>query len=142
MISFSIHEEYLEIVYNEVGFTTDDVIAITGTGASTKKADKFAANSFIGEKGIGFKSVFALAKEVHIESGPWQFKLSKENIIVPELLHPTQTNYTEGTKLRVYFSDKESVTIVANELLKMITKRLESFLFLQKLKKFYFRDFR
>lgn len=141
-ITFSIYENSLEISYNELGFTTNDVIAITGTGASTKTANKLSANSFIGEKGIGFKSVFALAKEVHIESGPWHFKLLKDNYIVPELINPSAENFTNGTKLRVYFSDPASVTIVANELLKLVTKQLESFLFLQKLKTFEFRDFR
>jgi hypothetical protein len=140
VISFVIHNDSLEIVYNETGFTTNDVIAITGTGASTKTANKLSANSFIGEKGIGFKSVFALAKEVQIESGPWRFKLNKENYIVPELISSSSQTIIEGTKLRVYFSNSESVTIVADELLKLVTKQLESFLFLQKLKTFNYRD--
>ncbi|PEQ91710.1 hypothetical protein CN481_15590 [Bacillus sp. AFS006103] len=141
-ISFTIYNDSLEISYNEEGFTTNDVIGITDTGASTKKADKLSSNSFIGEKGIGFKSVFALAKEVHIESGPWHFKLLKENYIVPELTHPTVQRFTEGTKLRIYFSDPKSVTIVANELEKLVTRQLESFLFLQKLKTFHYSDHR
>jgi hypothetical protein len=142
MIFFTIHDDSLEISYNEAGFTTSDVLGITDTGASTKKANTLGANSFIGEKGIGFKSVFALAKEVRIESGPWQFKLLKENYIVPELINPSTPHFTKGTKLRVYFSDPGSVTIVASELLKLVTKQLESFLFLQKLKKFHFQDCR
>lgn len=141
LISFSIYEDSLEISYNEKGFTINDVIAITGTGASTKTANKLSANSFIGEKGIGFKSVFALANEVRIESGPWGFRLHKDNYIVPELIYPVD-NSMKGTKLRVYFSSSESVTIVANELLKLVTKQLESFLFLQRLKTFQYQDFR
>lgn len=142
VISFTIHQDSLEIAYNETGFTTGDVIAITGTGASTKTANKLSASSFIGEKGIGFKSVFALAKEVRIESGPWRFKLNKENYIVPELIDPSSQKVIDGTKLRVYFSDPESVTIVAKELLKLVTKQLESFLFLQRLKTFNYQDAR
>ncbi|AOM83521.1 sacsin N-terminal ATP-binding-like domain-containing protein [Salisediminibacterium beveridgei] len=140
-ISFSIHHDSLEITYNENGFTTNDVISITGTGASTKTANKLGANSFIGEKGIGFKSVFALAEEVHIESGPWGFKLHKDNYIVPEALNSKET-FTNGTKLRVFFSNEESVKLVADELRKLVTKQLESFLFLQTLKVFEYQDLR
>jgi hypothetical protein len=142
VITFSIYHDYLEIAYNEQGFTTDDVIGITGTGATTKTANKLSANSFIGEKGIGFKSVFALAKEVQIESGPWQFKLLKENMIVPELMNPGRQTDAKGTKMRVFFSDPDSVSIVANELFKLVTKQLESFLFLQKLRTFHYFDYR
>lgn len=139
-ISFHIYQDYFEIEYNELGFQTADVIAITDTGASTKTASKFAANSFIGEKGIGFKSVFALAKEVHIHSGPWHFKLNKENYIVPEIIANEQE--IEGTKLRIYFSNPDSIEIVALELNKLLTKRLESFLFLQRLNIFSLTDHR
>lgn len=139
-ISFHIYQDYFEIEYNELGFQTEDVIAITDTGASTKTASKFAANSFIGEKGIGFKSVFALAREVHIHSGPWHFKLNKNNYIVPEIL--ANTHETEGTKLRIYFSNTDSIELVSLELNKLLTERLESFLFLQRLNIFSLTDHR
>ena len=44
--------------------------AICGVGTSTKAA----AECHIGESGIGFKSVFAIAKKVHIQSGLWSFR--------------------------------------------------------------------
>ncbi len=58
---------------NEDGFAKENVLAICSLGHSTKKvADR--TKGFIGEKGIGFKSVFKVASSVHISSGPWSFR--------------------------------------------------------------------
>ncbi|KAH8587445.1 hypothetical protein B0O99DRAFT_747530 [Bisporella sp. PMI_857] len=56
---------------NEDGFTTENVVAICKVGQSTKK--RAGAQQYIGEKGIGFKSVFMVASKVHIQSGPFSF---------------------------------------------------------------------
>ncbi|KZP03485.1 hypothetical protein FIBSPDRAFT_941501, partial [Athelia psychrophila] len=58
---------------NEVGFKAEDVVAICKVGASTKKN----VEGYIGEKGIGFKSVFRVADVVHIASGDYKFKLDR-----------------------------------------------------------------
>jgi hypothetical protein len=47
------------------------VVAICKVGQSTKKT--LGAQQYIGEKGIGFKSVFMVASKVHIQSGPFSF---------------------------------------------------------------------
>ncbi|CAG5182746.1 uncharacterized protein ALTATR162_LOCUS10314 [Alternaria atra] len=57
---------------NEDGFRRANVEAVCATGESSKKAS--AADDHIGEKGFGFKSVFSVAKEVHIQSGLWSFR--------------------------------------------------------------------
>lgn len=57
---------------NEDGFTRANIEAICATGKSSKKTS--AADNHIGEKGFGFKSVFAIADEVHIQSGIWSFR--------------------------------------------------------------------
>ncbi|KAH9037560.1 hypothetical protein EDB84DRAFT_1480937 [Lactarius hengduanensis] len=57
---------------NERGFLADNVKAICDIGQSTKTREN-ATRGFIGEKGIGFKSVFTVADEVHISSGPYSF---------------------------------------------------------------------
>ena len=65
---------------NEAGFTKENVKAICSIGQSTKKAiDR--KKGFIGEKGIGFKSVFKVADVVHISSGPFQFKLDRRETL-------------------------------------------------------------
>jgi len=132
-LTFTIFEDGIELTYNEKGFDVNDVISITGTGASTKAAKKSNTNSFIGEKGIGFKSVFALASEVEIESYPWHFKLYKDKCIVPEVAEGGKLKSGDGTRLRVNFIDSDSVNIIAEELEKYVCREVESFLFLQKL---------
>jgi hypothetical protein len=54
---------------NENGFTEEDVQAICTTGQSSKKLSL----GYIGEKGIGFKSVYKVASKVHIQSEPFSF---------------------------------------------------------------------
>ncbi len=47
-----------------------------------------ASEGFIGEKGIGFKSVFKVANVVHVASGHYQFKLDRREplgMILPRL---------------------------------------------------------
>lgn len=56
---------------NEDGFTEANVRAICSTGESTKTV----SDGYIGEKGIGFKSVFKVASKVHIQSEPFSFFL-------------------------------------------------------------------
>ncbi|WP_139993858.1 sacsin N-terminal ATP-binding-like domain-containing protein [Kurthia sp. Dielmo] len=139
-IHFRIYKNYFSISYNEIGFSMEDIFAITDTGGSTKTTSKLGANSFIGEKGIGFKSVFALAKEVHIYSGPWNFRLDTESYIVPTSL--VGEGNANGTEIKVFFKDETSIEMIANELKKLLSVRLESFLFLQKLRHFTFSDCR
>lgn len=62
-IAFNTIKDTIVLSYNEVGFTPENVFSITGIAGGTKNisADKVE----IGEKGIGFKSVFGIAS--------WQF---------------------------------------------------------------------
>lgn len=136
-----IFDDRIEFLYNEAGFTTANVLAITGTGASTKTS-KGRAKSFIGEKGIGFKSVFALAAEVEIESPPWHFKLTAETIIVPMALSGGLLGPGDGTRLAVRFKDPASIETIARELLGFVSGHTESFLFLQRLSDFSVEDYR
>ncbi|KAH8586657.1 hypothetical protein B0O99DRAFT_585566 [Bisporella sp. PMI_857] len=67
-LSFSIYPDRIVLDSNEDGFVEEDVKAICSVGESTK-----TAQGYIGEKGIGFKSVFKVSKKVHIQSGPFSF---------------------------------------------------------------------
>lgn len=68
-LSFDVFSDRIVIDSNEDGFCEEHVRAICSTGESTKTE----AKGYIGEKGIGFKSVFKVAKSVHIQSGPFSF---------------------------------------------------------------------
>lgn len=70
-IKFTIYRNKIVIDSNEDGFTTENVVAICKVGQSTKKTS--GAQQYIGEKGIGFKSVFMVASKAHIQSGPFSF---------------------------------------------------------------------
>lgn len=135
-ITFTILEDGLELHYNEEGFTVEDVIAITGAGISTKTGKNRLSHSFIGEKGIGFKSVFALASSVEIESPPWHFLLRKDKLIVPEVLNTGRMKNGGGTRLRLRFSDSSVLNTVADELYRYVRGQVEAFLFLQRLASF------
>jgi hypothetical protein len=63
----------LRIDYNEVGFTSRDVEALCRIGRTTKSNN----GNQIGEKGIGFKSVFKIADVVWISSGYYSFKFDR-----------------------------------------------------------------
>lgn len=56
---------------NEVGFSTENVNAICAVGKTTKSK----VQGYIGEKGIGFKSVFRVTTTPHILSNGYRFCL-------------------------------------------------------------------
>ena len=58
---------YLWLGCNEQGFSAANVKAIYRIAGSTKKVEG-AAKGYIGEKGIGFKSVFKVADVVWVKS--------------------------------------------------------------------------
>ncbi len=137
-IHFYITDEGLELFYNETGFTVEDIISITDTGASTKKTKKNNASSFIGEKGIGFKSVFALAETVEIQSGPWHFILGKDQCIVPIAVEGSEA--ISGTRQVIRFTDPRVTEEIHKELQRYISGEAETFIYLQKISKFLLID--
>ena len=137
-IHFYITDEGLELYYNEVGFTVEDIISITDTGASTKKTKSSNSTSFIGEKGIGFKSVFALAETVEIHSGSWHFLLGKDQCIVPKPI--LGKGIVSGTRLIIRFTDKHVTEEIFKELKRYIRGDAETFIYLQKISKFVLID--
>lgn len=63
----------LLIINNEVGFQPENVDALCAVGQSTKKKQE----GYIGEKGIGFKSVFLVSDQPHLFSNGYSFKFSQ-----------------------------------------------------------------
>ncbi|KAI0198817.1 hypothetical protein F4808DRAFT_472474 [Astrocystis sublimbata] len=68
-VSFHVYPKRIVVECNEDGFTDRNLEAICAIG----KSSKTGAQGYIGEKGIGFKSVFMAASKVHIQSGMLSF---------------------------------------------------------------------
>jgi HSP90 family molecular chaperone len=68
-VSFHVYNRRIVVECNEDGFTHDNLVAICNVGKSSKSG----AQGYIGEKGIGFKSVFMVAWKVLIQSGDFSF---------------------------------------------------------------------
>jgi hypothetical protein len=68
-LSFRLHQDRIVIDSNEDGFSEANIKAICSTGESTKRNKQ----GYVGEKGIGFKSVFKVAWKVHVQSEPFSF---------------------------------------------------------------------
>ncbi|GJN04791.1 hypothetical protein PR202_ga22364 [Eleusine coracana subsp. coracana] len=84
----------LLIFNNENGFSSSNIESVCRVGRSTKKGNRH--QGFIGEKGIGFKSVFLISSAPHIFSNGYQIKFNEKacaecNIgyIVPEWVEST-----------------------------------------------------
>ena len=71
-LAFKLYPDKIIIDSNEDGFSKSNIKAICTINKSTKKHSA----GYIGEKGIGFKSVFKIARKVHIQSGPFSFAFS------------------------------------------------------------------
>lgn len=104
-INYNKKENIITLEYNEKGFTTENVFAISSIADSSK--NKEANEMKIGEKGIGFKSVFGIAKKVLIQSGYFSFSFDTTDFIIPV---PEYDNYsyTAGTKLTLFLMENES----------------------------------
>ena len=96
---FDFNTDEIVLSYNEVGFTPFNVFAITGIAEAAKNVS--ATKNEIGEKGIGFKSVFGVAREVLIQSGWFSFKLYKDNFTIP-VIQNNGSKFCPGTRMTLY----------------------------------------
>ncbi|XP_075662629.1 uncharacterized protein LOC142632094 [Castanea sativa] len=100
----------LLIFNNEKGFSSKNIDSICSVGRSTKKGNR--KRGYIGEKGIGFKSVFLVSSQPYIFSNGYQIRFNEEpcphcnlGYIVPEWVeeNPTLSDikkiYGSGTTL-------------------------------------------
>lgn len=87
-------EGALIVENNELGFLPDNVDAICDVGRSTKTKQE----GYIGEKGIGFKSVFQVSGNPHIFSSCYRFRLPEADemtdlgYIVPAWVEPAPSS--------------------------------------------------
>ena len=76
-----VNGQHLVVANNELGFQEPNVRAICDVSKSTKEQKE----GFIGEKGIGFKSVFTISDEPHVRSNGYAFKLKHKRVSGDEL---------------------------------------------------------
>jgi len=119
---------------NEVGFSEQNVLSLCNVGNSSKKQ----LQGYIGEKGIGFKSVFKISDEPTIISNGFQFKfkLDEENklgFIVPEWLEDIPSNInSQQDQTTIYLPFKRGVKV--ENIARMLDDiSMETLLFLNKL---------
>jgi hypothetical protein len=93
-INFHVYQDKITVDSNEDGFTAENVKSICRINASTKIRTE--SQHYIGEKGIGFKSVFMVASKVAIQSGPFSFFFEHKpgdsgmGMITPEYFEPEE----------------------------------------------------
>ena len=94
-LSFTLHEDRLEVRHDGRPFTAADVEAICGVARSDKDLTK------IGQFGIGFKAVYAYTSEPRIYSGDEAFRI--ENYVRPFAIEPRAD---DGSTLFVFPLDE------------------------------------
>jgi hypothetical protein len=103
---------------NEKGFRKENVEALCRLGRSSKKANP----ATVGEKGIGFKSVFKAAKVAFIRSNAYSFKFDANKLGGFGMLVPTwvptgaATNSFAGTRLTLVMKKTWDKDAFENEL--------------------------
>ena len=124
----------LVVLNNEVGFQVENVRSLSSVGQSTKKNRN---EGYIGEKGIGFKSVFRVTDSPHIFSNGFQFRfqIPTESVgfgyILPhwvETVPPVVKEGYTGILLPLQPGKRE---LIAHQLSKIAP---ETILFLRKIK--------
>ena len=113
-MQFDFESNRIILRYNEVGFTPFNVFAITGIAEAAKNVSENKIE--IGEKGIGFKSVFGVADRVLIQSGWFSFELHKDNFTIP-IPNYESDNYYTGTQMTLFVPGKarEIYTQIRNQ---------------------------
>ncbi len=141
-VSFSIFPDRIVVDCNEDGFTEDNLTAISDIGNSSKSTSQ----GYIGEKGIGFKSVFMAAWKVHIHSGHFSFSFvhrkndSGMGMVNPVWEEPVEElpslNHTRMTLFLYESLDKDEISRSQDNIRKQFLALEPAFLlFVSKLKR-------
>lgn len=105
-LDITVSEDCIVFEYDERGFNYSDLFAITSLGNSTKKA-KLQDDADIGEKGIGFKSIFAVVDKVKIESKYFGFSIENKKGELIHILEPSEITLYQNPKTRLTLHLKE-----------------------------------
>lgn len=133
-LNLTYRDGYLRIDCNERGFTSRNVEAICRVGDSTKKGSK-GASGYVGEKGIGFKSVFTVASVVWISSREYSFKFDKNQPLgmIAPIWEPFPEQVDPGyTSMLLQLSRECNAQEVINEVCALDPRML---MFLRRLKR-------
>jgi hypothetical protein len=101
-LTFEVSPKCLVVINNETGFREENIRAICSAGASSKSKDK---SGYIGEKGIGFKSVFTVSDAPEIHSNGFHIKFDRtveDNLlgyIVPSWCEPDEGLLADNTTI-------------------------------------------
>ncbi len=104
------HYGALVLINNEIGFQPNQVEAICDVGGSTKsKAQK--QQGYIGEKGIGFKSVFVVSKQPHIFSNGYQFAFDEAPHPLADLGYIVPTWIADPPEISKHYQGKTVIIL-------------------------------
>ena len=135
-VRFEIHPKELLVVSNQNPFEVRNVQAICRTGESSKHEDLES----IGEKGFGFKSVFGVANQVHIQSGHWSFRFEHNKgddgigMVMPWWTEPDRFPINTNTTFKLVYAEQNKTML--DELMTQFARVPETvILFLKDLQK-------
>jgi len=113
-VHFQVHFHHIVVEYNVDVFTPENLEAICGIGRSSK----IGSQGYIGEKGIGFKSVFMVAWKVHIQSAKFSFNFqhrrgeSGVGMISPVWQEPEEKLMRHLTRITLFLhEDGDAMTL-------------------------------
>lgn len=140
-VSFHLHKDRVVVEYNEDGFTKENLEAICNVDRSTKKN----SHGYIGEKGIGFKSVFMVAWKVLIHSGSYSFSFQHRKggsgfgMISPIWEESSEDSDEPLTRVTLFFHEDLSAedleALHSSTLEQLRGLQVEFLLFLRKIKR-------
>ncbi|KAF4973458.1 hypothetical protein FZEAL_9332 [Fusarium zealandicum] len=106
-VAFQMHQDRIIIECNQDSFNEDSIRAICAVDQSSKTGDQ----GYVGEKWIGFKSVFMAAWKVYIQSGPYSFYFQHRRddpsmgMITPIWHDATEEFPANMTRMTLYLHD-------------------------------------
>ena len=93
-LKFIVTPECVMVLNNEAGFTEKNIRAICDVGKSTKDPHR---SGYIGQKGIGFKSVFRVTDVPEIHSNNFHVKFDTKSGPIGYILpHWVETSFIDG----------------------------------------------
>ncbi|XP_020574949.1 uncharacterized protein LOC110020982 [Phalaenopsis equestris] len=105
---FILHDSGIVVMNNELGFSDKNIRALCDVGNSTKKG---SSGGYIGQKGIGFKSVFRItdAPEIHSNGFHVKFDITEGQIgfVLPTIIPPFDIDFYETV---LHDSDEANAT--------------------------------
>lgn len=138
-VAFRLYEQKVVIECNEDGFSEANLRAICSIGNSSK----VGGHGYIGEKGIGFKSVFKVARRVLIQSGEYSFTFTHNpgdvgmGMISPEWEDSENETPEQGwTRITLYLHEDPEAAARHRDILRELSELDNTMLlFLKKLRR-------